>query len=112
MLPKLLKSDQLASLLCPGMRVFVQGASSEPTTLLEGLSATPEACSGIEFVSCQIPGLNRTDFAGLHRDARFTGLFVTPEMAKSYSNGKVRFMILQNKNGMKLTRCLAKSIMV
>ncbi|MDH3659804.1 MAG: 4-hydroxybutyrate CoA-transferase [Alphaproteobacteria bacterium] len=93
-MPSLLKPDQLASLLRPGMRVFVQGSSSEPTALLEALRATPDACAGVEFIACQIPGLNRVDFAGLHRDARFTGLFVTPEMTESFRAGKVRFMPL------------------
>ena len=91
-MPKLLKPDQLASLLSPSMRVFVQGSSSEPTALVDVLRATPEACTGVEFVSCQIPGLNRTDFAGLHDEARFAGLFVTPEITDSYRSGKVRFL--------------------
>lgn len=93
-MPKLLKPGQLASLLHPGMRVFVQGSSSEPTALIDALRAEPDACAGIEFISCQIPGLNRIDFAGLHQDATFAGLFVTPEMAESYGKGKVRFMPL------------------
>lgn len=61
---------------------------------MQALLAAPDACAGVHFISCQIPGLNRIDFAGLHPDARFTGLFVTPEMASSYSAGKVRFMPL------------------
>ena len=93
-MPKLLRPGQLTSLLRPGMRVFVQGSSSEPTTLLEDLLATPDACAGVEFVACQIPGLNRVDFAGLHEDARFTGMFVTPEMTTSHEAKKVRFMPL------------------
>lgn len=62
--------------------------------LVDALAARPEAAAGIDFISCQIPGLNRFDFAGLHPDARFTGLFVTPEMSKSYRDGRVRFMPL------------------
>jgi acyl-CoA hydrolase len=92
--PKLLKSGDVASLLRPGSKVFVQGASSEPSALIQDLLRAPEACAGVEFVSCQIPGLNRLDFAGLHQDARSTGLFVTPEMHSSYRAGKVRFMPL------------------
>lgn len=62
--------------------------------LLEALLAAPDAAAGVQFTSCQIPGLNGVDFAGLHRDARFTGLFLTPEMTDSYRMGKVRFMPL------------------
>lgn len=76
------------------MRVFVQGSSSEPATLIEALLSTPDAAAGVEFISCQIPGLNRTDFAGLHRDATFTGLFLTPEIAASNDAGRVRMMPL------------------
>lgn len=93
-MPKLLKSGQLPSFIRPGMKVFVQGSSSEPTTLLEDLTANPDASAGVEFIACQIPGLNRVDFASLHQDARFTGLFVTPEIAESYTAGKVRLMPL------------------
>lgn len=93
-MPELLKPDRLASLLRPGMTVFVQSSSSEPTALIDVLAASPEICAGVEFVGCQIPGLNLVDFAGLHLESRFTGLFVTPEMAASYNGGRVRFMPL------------------
>lgn len=93
-MPKLLKDGDLASILRPGMKVFVQGSSSEPTMLIRQLLEAPEASSGVEFISCQIPGLNRVDFAGLDQDAKFRGLFVTPEMNESYRAGKVRFMPL------------------
>lgn len=92
--PKLLRPGQFGALLRPGMKVFVQGSSGEPTALVEALVAEPGAAAGVEFVSCQIPGLNQVDFADLHQNAKFTGLFLTPEIASSYSNGKVRFMPL------------------
>ena len=93
-LSKLLKPDRLASLLNPGTRVFVQGSSSEPATLIEALMATPDAAAGVEFISCQIPGLNGIDFASLHPNASFTGLFLTPEIVASNDAGRVRLMPL------------------
>ncbi len=93
-MPKLLKSGELASLLRPGMKVFVQSASGEPSHLIQELLIDPEACAGIEFLSCQIPGLNCQDFAGLHKEAASTSLFVTSQMTSSYRTGKVRFMPL------------------
>ncbi|MEL6965422.1 MAG: hypothetical protein AAFO01_21920, partial [Pseudomonadota bacterium] len=93
-MPKLLKPGDLSSLLRPGMRVFVESAGGEPSDLIEGLIAERNACAGIEFIACQIPGLNRVDFAGIHREARSTSLFVTPETATSYRSGRVRFMPL------------------
>ena len=93
-MPKLLKPGELTSLFRPGMKVFVQSASGEPSTLIQELQVGHEACAGIEFLSCQIPGLNRFDFADLHQEAISTGLFVTPQTGSSYRAGKVRFMPL------------------
>ncbi|MGI9436423.1 MAG: acetyl-CoA hydrolase/transferase family protein [Geminicoccaceae bacterium] len=76
------------------MTVFVQGSSSEPTDLIRSLVAAPEASDGVHYVSCQIPGLNRCDLAGLHPNTCATGLFVTPEAAASYQARKFRFMPL------------------
>ena len=88
------KKNHLLSLLKPGMTVFVQASSSEPIELINTLKAAPSASDGIHYISCQIPGLNRTDFAGLHPKARATNLFVIPEASQSYQDGKVRFMPL------------------
>lgn len=93
-MPRKVKADHLPSLLKPGMTVFVQASSSEPVALIDALKAVPSASTGVHYISCQIPGLNRTDFAGLHPDARSTNLFVIPEASQSYRNGKVRFMPL------------------
>jgi acyl-CoA hydrolase len=93
-MPKLLKPGQLASLFRPGEKVFVQSASGEPSALIEELLVEREACAGVEFLSCQIPSLNQVDFAGLHKDATSTGLFVTPQTEASYKRGRVRLMPL------------------
>jgi len=91
---KTIEAEELAGLLRPGMTVFVQSSSSEPSELIKALEAAPSASAGVHYIACQIPGVNRTDFAGLHPDARFTGLFITPEIKQSYRAGKVRFMPL------------------
>ena len=93
-MPKFIRAEELSGLLRPGMTVFVQSSSSEPTDLIKALEATPSASAGVHYIACQIPGVNRTDFAGLYPDARFTGLFITPEIKQSYQTGKVRFMPL------------------
>ena len=91
---QIVKKNHLLSLLKPGMTVFIQASSSEPVELIDALKAAPSASDGIHYISCQIPGLNRTDFAGLHPKARSTNLFVIPEAGQSYQDGKVRFMPL------------------
>ncbi len=93
-MPAIIEAEQLTSLLKPGMTVFVQASSSEPTGLVKALKAEPQASAGVHYIACQIPGLNRHDFAGLHPDARVTSLFVIPELSASYKAGKVRFMPL------------------
>jgi len=93
-MPVLINAEALPGLLKPGMTVFVQGASGEPVDLIKALEAVPSASAGIRYVSCQIPGVNRTDFAGWHAEARATGLFLTPETNASYQAGKVRLMPL------------------
>ena len=91
---KSIKAEEITGLVKPGMTVFVQSSSSEPVELIEALMAEPSASAGVHYISCQIPGLNRTDFAGLHPDSRFTGLFITSEIQDSFRAGKVRFMPL------------------
>jgi acyl-CoA hydrolase len=93
-MPTVIAADLLPGLLRPGMTVFVQACSSEPTTLIEALKAAPAASAGVHYLSCQLPGLNRTDFAGWHPEARSTSLFLTPETIGSYQAGKVRYMPL------------------
>lgn len=93
-MPKVIEADHILSLLKPEMKVFVQASSSEPAELIKALEKGPAASDGIHYISCQIPGLNRTDFAGLHPNALSTNLFVIPEASQSYQDGKVRFMPL------------------
>ena len=52
-------------LLRPGMKVFIQGCSAEPPTLLDALKEAPEASRGIEYVGVPLPGYNRFDPAAL-----------------------------------------------
>lgn len=93
-MPKTIKADALPGLLKPGMTVFVQASSSEPASLIQALEADPSASAGIHYITCQIPGVNRTDFAGLTPETIATGLFLTPEIKASYAAGRVRFMPL------------------
>ncbi len=93
-MPTVIKAEHISSLLKPGMTVFIQASSSEPVELINALKAEPQASAGVHYIACQIPGLNRHDFAGLHPDVRITSLFMTPELNASYKAGKVRFMPL------------------
>lgn len=93
-MPEEIAAQRLPELLHPGMTVFVEGASGEPTPLLEALAAAPETSAGVHYVGCRIPGLNVIDPAAFHAEARLTSFFVFGEIARSHAAGRVRFMPL------------------
>jgi acyl-CoA hydrolase len=93
-MPTTITPDRLPDLLRPGMTVFVQGASGEPTPLLQALAAAPAASARVHYVGCLIPGLNVIDPASFHPDARLTSFFVAGDIAKSHAAGRVRFLPL------------------
>ena len=93
-MPRRIAPGQLPDLLRPGMTVFVQGASGEPTPLLQALAAAPEASARVNYVGCLIPGLNVIDPASFHPEARLTSFFVFGDIARSHAAGRVRFLPL------------------
>ena len=82
----------VAALLEPGMTVFIPGTGGESLLFAEILKDHPEACAGVRFVGVLIPGVNHTDYAGLHETARATAFFVTPANRDSYAAGKIDFL--------------------
>ncbi len=93
-MPQKISADRLPDLLRPDITVFVQGASGQPTPLLDALAAAPEASAGVHYVGCFIPGVNAIDPASFHADARLTSFFVFGDIARSHAAGKVRFLPL------------------
>lgn len=93
-MPQKIVAEGLPELLRPGMTVFVQGASGEPTTLLNALAAAPEASDRVHYAACFIPGVNRIDPASFHAKARLTSFFVFGDIARSHAAGRVRFLPL------------------
>jgi 4-hydroxybutyrate CoA-transferase len=93
-MPEIIKPARVADLLRPGMTVFVEGASGEPTALLEALAAAPDASAGVHYVGCRVPGVNLIDPASFHAGARLTSFFVYGDIARSFEAGKVRFLPL------------------
>ena len=93
-MPQKTTAARVPDLLCPGMTVFVQGASGQPTPLLDALAAVPETSNGVHYVGCFIPGVNQIDPASFHPHARLTSFFVFGDIARSHAAGKVRFLPL------------------
>jgi len=93
-MPKIIAATDLPALLRPGLTVFVQGAVGEPLALGQALAAAGEASRGVHYISCLVPGINRTDFSAFHPEARLTAFFVQAELRESFAAGKVRFLPL------------------
>jgi len=93
-MPQKIAAERLPGLLRPGMTVFVQGASGQPSPLLQALAAAPEASADVHYAGCLIPGINTIDPASFHPDARLTSFFVFGDIARSHAAGRVRFLPL------------------
>lgn len=93
-MPQAIAAADLANLFKPGHTVFVQGGTGEPTDLVAALAAAPEASAGVHYVTCLVPGVNRTDLAGFHDDASMTTFFVQADLKDSFDKGKIRFLPL------------------
>ena len=67
------------SCLASGQRIFVAGASNEPTGLLEALreAALPE---GLHFIQFPLAGFNQTDFTAWHPSHQMTTPFMAPHL--------------------------------
>ena len=77
-MPQRLTLDQVLDRFQPGMTVFVPGMSGESLALYEALRARPDAARGVRFVGALFPGVNRSDYLGLHPEARQRGYFMLP----------------------------------
>jgi 4-hydroxybutyrate CoA-transferase len=93
-MPNPIAAHQLPDLLRPGMTVFVQGSTGQPTTLLRALQAAPEASRGVHYIACLLPGVNDVDPSALHTEARLTTFFQFGEMGLPERRRRLRFMPL------------------
>ncbi|MFT5446307.1 MAG: acyl-CoA hydrolase [Gammaproteobacteria bacterium] len=91
---KIISPAEFVELLRPGLKVFIQGCTAEPPTLLEALADAPQQSSGVEYVGVPLPGYNRFDPTALHPQARMTTFFMTPELRRSKAPDRIRFIPL------------------
>ncbi|MDF2680572.1 MAG: putative Acetyl-CoA hydrolase/transferase [Brevibacillus sp.] len=91
-MPKRIDAKAVPSLFSPGMRVYVQGSTSEPVSILEALRNHPQASQQIHYTSVVIPGVNHTDFAAFHEEARMTTFFMTSAFKHSFAQEKTEFI--------------------
>ena len=91
-MPREISADQLAALLKPGMRIFVQGSVGQPIALLRAIAEAEPRVEGIHFVSPLTPGLNGFDIGGEGRGNRLTTFFDYPALRRSWTSGTVDFV--------------------
>jgi 4-hydroxybutyrate CoA-transferase len=91
-MPKAIAAAELPALLRPGMTVYVQGSTGQPTALFEALQAAPEASRDVHYVGCLLPGVNDIDPSDLHETVRLTTFFQYGTMGDPARAHRVRFM--------------------
>jgi len=91
-------SSLLAQHLKPGMRVHLPGCSGQSTLFDKALQQAPDLASGITFCGVFIPGINTTDYAALHAQARMEVIFMQPAFRDSYAQEKVNYLPLPYSN--------------
>lgn len=93
-MPATLTLDALLREFRPGMTVFLPGMSGESLALQESLVANPATADGVRFVGAHFPGINRSDYLGLHPRARQRGYFMTPGLRAGLGDGRAELMPL------------------
>ena len=79
MMPTRFTMSDLAAVLPPGGRTFVQGCSAQSTILAEAVAIAGEALGAMTFTGIQVPGINRDDWLA-NPACRFETFFMTPEL--------------------------------
>lgn len=75
-------------------RLYVAGCSGEPLAIVDAFEQSPELAAGLTFLGIWIPGVNATDWAGLHPSARAESIFVSPALRPSFETGDTAFLPL------------------
>ncbi|MDB5971652.1 MAG: acetyl-CoA hydrolase/transferase [Hydrocarboniphaga sp.] len=92
--PPMSSIDQVLATLKPGMTVYVPGVSGESAALYAALKARPDTAAGLRFVGAHFPGINRSDYLGLHAQARQRGYFMQPGLRAGLLDGRVELLPL------------------
>ena len=88
------RGARLVDTLQPGQRVFVAGLAGESALLRDELQADPGRARGVTFCTAQYPGIDRTDYLGLHPEARLEAHFMSPALRAARASGRAALMAL------------------
>jgi acyl-CoA hydrolase len=85
---------EITSQLKPGMTVFVPGVSGESLPFFEELRRQPTAAAGVTFAGVHFPGINQTDYLGLHPTSRQRAYFMSPAVRSGMATGRADLLPL------------------
>ncbi len=91
-MPEFLSLDQVVARFKPGMTVFVPGMSGESLALYDALKKSPEAANGVRFLGVHFPGINRSDYLGLHPAAKQRSCFMMPGLRAGLADGRAQLL--------------------
>lgn len=75
-------------------RLFLCGGSGEPVGLARTLRTETALAEGLTFVAITVPGINRTDWAGLHPSCTAETIFLSQDWRMSFDAGRTRVLPL------------------
>jgi len=93
-LPISMSLSSVVKSLRPGMTVYVPGVSGESLSFYQALKDNQEACDGVRFVGVLFPGINSSDYLGLHPSARQRNYFMVPGMRRGLNDGRAEILPL------------------
>ncbi len=86
---------EAASLLRPGMTVFIHGTATEPRAFVDYLAANPEHLTGVHLLTSFIPGINSVSLAGLAEGSKLTTFMAQPGLSDAIERGDAEALRLQ-----------------
>lgn len=98
---KIITTADIPALLKPGMRVYIQGFTGEPTAIWEAIAAAPDACADITFTGIWIPGINLRNPLDFHPSTRVEIVFMCPQFGPGLRDGRVSYHHLHYSDAFK-----------
>lgn len=93
-MPMLETLSDVVQRLRPGMTVYVPGVSGESLAFYKALQESPEACRRVRFVGALFPGINQSDYLGLHPEAFQRNYFMLPGLRRGLEDGRAEILPL------------------
>jgi acyl-CoA hydrolase len=75
-------------------RVFLPGGPIEPVALAQAFREQPEHAASLTFCGMMIPGINTTDWAAIHPQAKADVFLPSPDLAATINTGQTRVLPL------------------